>query len=58
LLDAFDKKSAEALQICLGKQTFTFLDQQVAKLAKSLKIPDGTVSVDSSSDSKQEEGLA
>jgi len=38
LLDAFEKRNGEALKTCLSKQVFTFLDNQVVKLAKTLKI--------------------
>lgn len=38
ILDAFENQSSEALQKCLSKQVFDFLDNQVAKLAKNLKL--------------------
>jgi len=38
LLDAFEKGSVESLQKALAKQTFNFLDNQVIRLAKALKI--------------------
>jgi tetratricopeptide (TPR) repeat protein len=38
LLDAFEHSSPEALQACLAKQNFSLLDNQVVKLAKSLRV--------------------
>jgi len=38
LLDAYEKNDPQALQTALGKQTFTFLDHNVIRLSKTLKI--------------------
>jgi len=38
LLDAYEKRNNEALQKALNHQTITFLDNEVAKLAKTLKV--------------------
>jgi tetratricopeptide (TPR) repeat protein len=41
LLDAFERSDPEALQKCVKQQVFEFLDNQIAKLAKGLKITGG-----------------
>jgi len=38
ILDAFEKRNQEALKKALSKQVFTFLDNEVAKLAKKLTV--------------------
>jgi len=38
LLDAFEKTSPSLLQAALSQQTFTFLDNQVLRLAKTLSV--------------------
>jgi len=42
LLDAYEKRSSESLTKALSSQTITFLDNEMAKLAKNLKMKEGT----------------
>eukprot|EP01100_Stratorugosa_tubuloviscum_P009150 TRINITY_DN3821_c1_g3_i1.p1 TRINITY_DN3821_c1_g3~~TRINITY_DN3821_c1_g3_i1.p1 ORF type:complete len:327 (-),score=146.63 TRINITY_DN3821_c1_g3_i1:66-995(-) len=42
LIDAFDKRLPELLATCLSKQVFTFLDNQICHIARSLRIPGGS----------------
>jgi len=41
ILDAYEKRNNEALQKSVGGQVITFLDNEIAKLAKGLKIKGG-----------------
>jgi len=41
LLDAYEKTNNEALQKIIGAQAITFLDNEIAKLAKSLSVKGG-----------------
>lgn len=43
LLDAFEKRSSDALKAVTNKQLFTFLDNQVTKIARSMVISDSLV---------------
>jgi len=38
LMDAYEKRNNEALKKCVAKQVFTFLDNEVAKIAKKLTV--------------------
>eukprot|EP01114_Cavostelium_apophysatum_P015201 TRINITY_DN409_c0_g1_i1.p1 TRINITY_DN409_c0_g1~~TRINITY_DN409_c0_g1_i1.p1 ORF type:complete len:312 (-),score=62.55 TRINITY_DN409_c0_g1_i1:58-993(-) len=59
LLEAYEKADAEALKTCLGRQAFTFLDNNVAKLSRSLKVPGQALKTTSSGTVVEEEiGLA
>lgn len=41
LLDAFEKRDPDMLQTVISQQTFTFLDNEVARLAQQLRVPGG-----------------
>jgi len=43
LLDAFEKRNVDALNACTKKQIFNFLDNQVTKIARGLKISESLV---------------
>lgn len=41
LLDAFEKRDPDILQTVITQQTFTFLDNEVARLVRQLRVPGG-----------------
>eukprot|EP00163_Fabomonas_tropica_P022003 TRINITY_DN3835_c0_g1_i3.p1 TRINITY_DN3835_c0_g1~~TRINITY_DN3835_c0_g1_i3.p1 ORF type:complete len:289 (+),score=62.18 TRINITY_DN3835_c0_g1_i3:117-983(+) len=41
LLDAWEKRDPEAVEECVKKQTFNFLDNQISRIAKKLRCEDG-----------------
>jgi len=41
LLDAWERSDLEAVEACVAKQTFNFLDNQISRIAKKLKCSDG-----------------
>lgn len=43
LLDAFEKRNADFLKAVTNKQLFTFLDNQITKIARSMTISDSLV---------------
>jgi tetratricopeptide (TPR) repeat protein len=54
LMDAYEKRDNEGLKKCVNKQIFTFLDNDVAKLAKKLTASGAP----SSSSKEDDQGLA
>lgn len=41
LISAFESGDAEKLQLALGKHTLTYLDNEVVRLARTLRVPEG-----------------